>query len=423
MSFKVLKKVYGIQGNFCKKKDICIYILKKDDYFFFLFRAGEPLWAEISRLIFRFSFLAIFIMISIILIIQVQNSPIIDQIHRDEHSLMLAPHLRICFDGWQPVLQCTTNSGESCNQHVQNITQQVNGNLNYYGEALTCYLFQSDWILSNHRLKNHHGSSLQFYYYGNVSNKSLVHVESYHPLHDPNLPVYGLTGDFDQWYSEDENAKFQSFEQSNLKTHNVFHLDPTKSSQIGYEYKRREKMDRTLWNYIGFGTRREIIHQIVTVQYQSTTIDKSNEQENVSLLPFVGSLDVFPTSYSTLVMREQRAFTVIHGIGIIGGIFGLMIGFQASVFGYRPRSPWGIVHRWTVAWMRKSLLDGLRARFSNHVHIPIVHPVYNSHSQEIHRMTSLEERLNVFEFLFQAYYIDDEVFRSLGGGRGGTEGV
>lgn len=336
--------------------------------------------------------------------------------HRDENTVMMVPDIRFCFDGWEdqpnPVLQCTTDFGESCSQHIQDITKQVKRNLNYYGYKLTCYLFKGDneLKLSTNRLTSN-GSSLQFYYYGQPSNQSILHIEAYHPFHDPNIPMYNITGTFDQWYSKDESIKFESDEQLNLKSKNVFNLDPSKESQIGYQFKRREKMDLTLWNYIGFGTKREILHQIETTKYQANSVEPHND--------FLGSLHVFPTSYYTVVMREQRAFTVIHGIGIIGGIFGLIIGFQASVFGYRPRSPWGIVHRWTVDLMRKSLLDGLRSRFSNDVHIPIVHPVRNSPNQEEgHRMAKLEERLHVFEFLFQAYYIDDEVFRSLGGGEG-----
>ncbi|KAI7889266.1 uncharacterized protein EV154DRAFT_424098 [Mucor mucedo] len=402
-------------------------------------RAGEPLWAEMSRFIFRSFFFAVFMMMSVILLVQVQDSPMIDQVHRDEHTTVLAPHLRFCFDGWKSVvLQCTTNFGGSCNEHLEDMTPQVQGNLNYYGYALTCYLFKADTLLLGPDRWTSQGTSLQFYYYGETLNQSIVHVESYPPLHDPNLPVYGLSGEFDGWYTADENAKFQASEQGNLKTQNVFHLESTRASQIGYRYGRREKMDRSLWNLIGFGTRREMVHDIETVQYQTTTMDVTWVEEEEGSLPLVGSLHVFPTSYHTKVMREQRAFTVIGGMGMIGGIFGLMIGFQASVFGYRPRSPWGIVHRWTVGWMRKSLLDGLRARFSKKdLHIPIVHPIHHGKEEE-HRMAKLEERLHVFEFLFQAYYIDDEVFRSLGnsssgngsngngsggGGGGGGEGV
>lgn len=52
----------------------------------FFNRPGEPLWAEICRLLFRFSFLAIFITMTTVLVLQVQNSPIIDQQYYDHNS-------------------------------------------------------------------------------------------------------------------------------------------------------------------------------------------------------------------------------------------------------------------------------------------------------------------------------------------------
>lgn len=373
------------------------------------------MWAEISRFLFRFLFLAIFIIISAILVLQVENSPIIDQIHHDETSSINAPDIRLCFDGWTdtlPQLQCTTDYGQSCNQHVRDITTNVESNLNYYGSKLTCYLFTGQHMyLGNDRLSNN-GSQIQFYFNEPNNTRSIIHVEFYHPLHDPNRPIYTLPGLFDRWYNKDESAKFQADEQANLKTENVYNIDPHISTQMGYEFTKREKIDLTAWNYIGFGTQRETVHQIKTL-----LLHHNNDNS---------SFYVYPSSYSTVVIREQRAFTIIHGIGIIGGIFGLMIGIQANVFGYRPRSPWGMVHRCSIGLMRKSLLKGLRARFSNHdVDIPIIHPVHKRYStkspmneviidnDEDKRMVKLEERLHVFEMLFQAYYIDDEVFRSL----------
>ncbi|KAK4515433.1 uncharacterized protein ATC70_010378 [Mucor velutinosus] len=401
-------------------------------------------------------------------------SPIIDQQYYDHNSdyTVAAPDIRFCFDGWvntaSPVLQCATDFGESCSNYLINITENVRSNLNYYGTKLSCQLFRplkQTFKLgrTNDRIA-HSGSFLKFYYYGQPSNNSILHVELYHPDHDANLPVYNISGDF-EWYSMDENAKFQSSEQMNLKTENVFEVHPSYSTRIGYELLERQKMDGSAWNYIGFGSTRISQYQLKSNQMSadSETTYGTNPQP-------LGSLHVYPMRYDVTVMREQRAFTLVNGMGIVGGIFGLIVGFQASLFGYRPRSPWGILHRWSVGLMRRSLLQGLRARFptTDQVHIPIVHPVHRRFSEallstspttsstpisatrkpqlahrttiieekeddtltitskkgdfcmvsdededEEKRMARLEERLHVFELLFQAYYIDDEVFRSL----------
>lgn len=391
-------------------------------------RAGEPFWAEISRLLFRLWFFAVFSVISCVLILQVKQSPIIHQTHRENNREMMTPDIRFCFDGWvdqaRPVLQCTTDFGRSCDKYLMNITQQVNKELDYYGSQLDCYLFLGgeQMKLGSQRLSNY-GTKLHFYYYGQSANQSALHVEFYHPLHDPNIPTYGIDskGSFDEWYSPDEYAKFVSGEKMNLKTKNVYSLDPAKISQVGYTYKRIERVDPSILNYIGFKSYRDTVHEVETVkkhQVKETTTANKNG--------FLGALYVFPSSQDTIVMREQRAFTVVHGIGIIGGILGLLIGLQTNVFGYRPRSPWGIIHRWSIGLMTRSLLDGLRKRFSSgEVYIPIVQPVHRRFSekdtmddQTLHEETEeertlrLEQRLHVFEYLFQAYYINDEIFRS-----------
>jgi hypothetical protein len=43
------------------------------------YSAGEPLWAEVARLLFRLLFMAVFIIIATVLALQVKNSPVIDQ--------------------------------------------------------------------------------------------------------------------------------------------------------------------------------------------------------------------------------------------------------------------------------------------------------------------------------------------------------
>lgn len=411
-------------------------------------RQGEPVWAEASRFFFRFSFLAIFVFVSTVLVIQIQNSPIIDQTHHDDNPSIVSPDIRLCFDGWidrpAPKLQCTTDYGQSCTQYIRDITKHINSNLNYYGSTLTCYLFTgSNVYLGNNRLSSN-GSQIQFYYYEEDTaatvdyNRSVIHVELYHPKHDPNIPVYNIkdsAGSFYQWYSSDEMAKFQADEQVNSKTENIYNIHPLTQIQLGYEFTQREKIDVTAWNYIGFGTQRETMHQVKSNLHHDAVRSSVRTDERF----LQGSLVVHPISQSTVVIREQRAFTVIHGMGIIGGIFGLIVGIQVSLFGYRPRSPWGLVHRWAIGLMQRSLLKGLRSRFSNQVHIPIIHPVHRRFSEKIpgspashitpptaaavtieeddddddERMMKLEERLHVFEMLFQAYYIDDEVFQSL----------
>ncbi|KAI8143697.1 hypothetical protein BJV82DRAFT_712826 [Fennellomyces sp. T-0311] len=425
-------------------------------------RAGEPLWAEITRTLFRFLFSGVFIAVVVIIILQVRNSPIIEQkyrIHTDDYTIDV-PDIRFCFDGWEPgaspTILCSTDYGTSCSQYVRNITVNIQTGLDYYGDPLACFLFRAPSDFRLGRTNNRHGSGsyLKFHYYGQLADDTArVHVAFYHKLHDPNLPVYHIEDSSSfEWYSPEEDAEFQSTEQENLRTDNAYDLEPNKVTTSSYEIIERQGMqDGNVWNYVGVGIVRDTEYSVSSAAMTEPSIAYFLSDPRP-----LGALHVFPKDYEVTVVHEQRAFTLVNAMGIIGGIFGLIIGLQACLFGYRPRSPWGVVHRWSVGQMRQSLLDGLRSKFPEAANVPIVHPVHRRFSvavrrtahqpklpkrsntepaawqvaetikkeiiyesdededdNESSRMARLEERLHVFELLFQAYYINDEVFQSL----------
>ncbi|CAO3652337.1 unnamed protein product [Cunninghamella echinulata] len=431
-------------------------------------RIGEPIWAEISRFLFRILFLSLFIAIIIVLMLQVRYSPVIDQkyyAHNDEYTVDV-PDIRFCFSGWtntnsniKPYIQCATDFGDSCSQYLIDISENVKIGLNYYDSVLKCYLFRAppsfqlgrtnDRMLSN-------GSYIKFFYYGDrlTSNASQLHTVFYHKYHDPNLPVYSIQDPYNlpfSWYSNSENAQFQSSEAENLRTENAFDLDPNVGSTSSYALIEREEIQASnFWNYVGIAS----IHKR-TFEISSKAVSESVASLYATEPQPLGSLLVFPEGYDVTILREQRAFTLVNAMGIIGGIFGLIVGLQTYLFGYRPRSPWGLIHRWSVGQMRLSLLHNLKSRFPPINNVPIVHPVHrrlttksitlNSKNngsrfstmkdvqlinsdkvvrppyyteEDIEetiqdRICRLEERLHIFELLFQAYYINDEIFRSL----------
>ncbi|KAI9491852.1 hypothetical protein BDB00DRAFT_830915 [Zychaea mexicana] len=451
-------------------------------------RAGEPFWAEITRTLCGLLFFAIFTAVVVIIVLQIRNSPIIDEkyyTHNKDYTIDV-PDIRFCFDGWSPgespIVHCSTDYGTPCSQFMVNMTTNIETGLNYYGDPLTCFLFRAppsvNFRLGRTSDRHGQGSYLKFHYYGEPpdSNVSRVHVAFYHKLHDPNLPVYHVLDDDPnfQWYGPEENAEFQSTEQENLRTKNAYDLEADKVTISSYELIERQDIKTdNVWNYAGVGTIRQSQYNI--------NCGAMTEPDNARFLSDpqpLGALHVFPKDYQVTVMREQRAFTLVNGMGVVGGIFGLIIGLQACLFGYRPRSPWGVVHRWSIGQLRRSLLDGLKRKFPEAVNVPIVHPVHrrfsiavarshknkkieddndehlklpkrsntepaswqkskmeptihqkqffasdeyedetaagnDSEEDEASRMAKLEERLHVFELLFQAYYINDEVFQSL----------
>lgn len=375
--------------------------------------------------------------------------------------------IRFCFDGWEhsnskvlPFLQCATDFAVSCSEYLLNITSNVQTGLNYYGKNLECFLFRAPESFRLGRTSDRvhgAGSYLKFYYYGDrlPSNESRVHVSFYNKYHDPNFAVYGIDDPYNvsfSWYRPEENAQFQSMEQENLRTDNSFDLDPYVVSTASYSlYERDSIRTDENWNYVGMAVIRDKTFGIETsVKSESLVSEYASDPQPL------GSLHIFPTSYDLAIIREQRAFSLLNAMGIVGGIFGLIVGLQAYLFGYRPRSPWGVIHRWSVGHMRRSLLQGLSSTFPKGVNVPIVHPVHRRFSmatsrtrnsehtmrttakrsltdppgrseemktvklpeedydeEEGNRMGRLEERMHVMEMIFQAYYINDEVFRSL----------
>lgn len=263
--------------------------------------------------------------------------------------------IRFCFDGWypdqvntMPFLRCATDFGDSCSQYIINITDSVRTGLDYYGEQLTCFLFRSspDFRLgrTSDRSSSSSGSYLKFHYYGDhlPSNQSRIHVTFYNKYHDPNLPVYNIHDPYNlpkfNWYSKDENAAFQAAEQANLRTDNAFDLDTNTVSTGSYELSERQVIiSDNVWNkYSGIGTSRSVMHQI-----QSQAMSEPAAAHYNSIPAPMGAFNVFPSRYEIAVSREQRAFTLLNAMGIIGGISGLLLGLQALLFGFRPRSPWG----------------------------------------------------------------------------------
>lgn len=307
--------------------------------------------------------------------LQVRNSPIIDQKfyrHTDDYTidvpgkyssshfvksvtLYMIIDIRFCFDGWypdqvktMPFLRCATDFGDSCSQYIINITDSVRTGLDYYGEQLTCFLFRSspDFRLgrTSDRSSSSSGSYLKFHYYGDhlPSNQSRIHVTFYNKYHDPNLPVYNIHDPYNlpdfHWYSKDENAAFQAAEQANLRTDNAFDLDTNSVSTGSYELSERQVIiSDNVWNkYFGIGTARSVMHQI-----ESQAMSEPSTAHYHSIPAPLGAFNVFPRRYEVAVFREQRAFTLLNAMGIIGGISGLLLGLQALLFGFRPRSPWG----------------------------------------------------------------------------------
>ncbi|KAI9484637.1 hypothetical protein BDB00DRAFT_878606 [Zychaea mexicana] len=385
-------------------------------------RPGEPGWTEFARLALKFTFGAYMVYLVLSLTRQIIHSPIIDQQYYDETTdgSIYVPDVRFCFDDYQqtePYVRCATDYGMQCSQYLQTFYPPT-------ARERVCILFRApDTVrLASPVHRQAEGSYLKFDYYGNVTQ---VQISLYHRDHDPNLEIYNLKKENDgddmfEWTSPYEESHFRAAEsttyhhyqeQQHLVTANRVH---TGSYALG---KRIVLKEDSWWNYIGYASDTATWHQITSSKLISESSPPTYVTGGGGGKQPLGSLHLFPERYTTQITAEQRAFTVVQAIGVLGGVFGLLVTAQHWLFGYRPRSPWGVIQRWSIGQMRLSLLQGLLSKFQQkHENVPIVHPLLkrtSSSATHVERMAHLEDRLHTLEQLFQAYYIDDEIFQSL----------
>lgn len=424
--------------------------------------------------------------------------------------------VKFCFENWEetkePIIRCTTDFGAQCSNFFYQLPKQKSAD----GSNTVCSLFRAPLTFSlgqtSKRSLDSSGSFLKFDYYSGIDmtykNQSVLHdkkqqvkIELYNKLHNPNLEIYksvlyksitNTTSLSFQWNSvEEENMYRSESDFTGQASKNAYRLSTSLMSTVSFELIKRISLETSIWNYIGIAPTINTHHEIETMTASESFPMEYNPLSS-SAQPF-GSLHVFPANYQTKVLREQKAFAFINAIGIFGGLFGLLFSLQTCLFGYRPRSPWGYMHRWSFGQFRSSLMNGLHTNFfpstikafTNTRHVPInqqtsVVPIQhqmsdysisssahtpeniNTHADYFHqsnhlpstsknglypliiptetrnntnyllspspiinfsemkgkqgselRMALIEERIYTLERLFQAYYIDDEIFRSL----------
>jgi hypothetical protein len=346
--------------------------------------------------------------------------------------MLLLLDVRFCFDGYPaytptdprtPGVTCQTDNGYTCSQFVQKLDMSVfqptyADNLG----AVNCFLFRatSDFVLTSTSGANN-GSRLLFTFWGDQTiNSGRVHASIYPKTMDPNVVVYGINDSITNLMPEDQVLNWQINERNDIQATNVFDIQPYTYSAAAYNLINHQYLQNVGWNYVGF----------LPISNSTPEVDTSFRQEApnpnyVSTHTDIGVMAVFPLSFVTTIEREVKMYTLVNALGFVGGIFGLLVAVQTWLFGYRPRSPWGVVHRWSVGDMKRSLLRGLQSKFKiSESGVPLVHPVHHRFSvtdfnnldydeSETQRINRVEERMQMLEMLFKAYYVDDEVFRSL----------
>ncbi|KAF1797131.1 hypothetical protein FB192DRAFT_1347341 [Mucor lusitanicus] len=393
-------------------------------------RTGEPVWAETSRIVAQVFFLFIFAMFLYFVIRQAVDSPNVTQRIEYAAAEVDVPDVRFCYDGYPsqsatygpPGVSCQTDNGYSCTEHIKQLNMSVfqptfSDNLG----AVNCFLFRApnDFKMTSTSGKNN-GSRLLFTMFGDqTTTYGRVHVSVFAKEMDPNAKIYGYDDGMSNYLSEADVLNWQTSERNDLQATNVYTIQPFTYSALSYDIVDHRYLQPVGWNYVGFLPVTNSTPEIES-NFRSEAPNPTYTSGHIDL----GVLAVFPENFATLVDREVKMYTLVNALGFVGGIFGLLIAAQAWLFGYRPRSPWGVVHRWSTGSRKQSLLQGLQQKFkTTDSGIPLVHPVHHRFSvnefqnlgqeTEAQRVSRVEERMQILELLFKAYYVDDEVFRSL----------
>lgn len=395
-------------------------------------RTGEPLWAETTRIIFQIFLLFIFCVFLAFVIRQAIKSPNITQTIQESASSVDVPDVRFCFDGFPQYpptdirtlgISCATDNGYSCSQFIQPLDMSVFQPV--YADNLgpvNCYMFRapSDFVLTSTSGANN-GSRLLFNMWGDQSiTFGRVHVSVYPKQMNPNVATYSINDTISSLMSEANVLNWQNAERNDLQATNVFDIQPSTYSSLAYNLIDHQYLQDVGWNYVGFLPITNSTPEIETFFRQ-----ESPNPNYVFTHADLGLIAVYPAAFVENVRREVKMYTLVNALGFVGGIFGLLVAVQAWLFGFRPRSPWGVVQRWSVGNMKRSLLKGLQSKFKiSESGVPLVHPVHHRFSvtdfnnldydePETQRINRVEERMQMLEMLFKAYYVDDEVFRSL----------
>ncbi|KAI8137677.1 hypothetical protein BJV82DRAFT_634261 [Fennellomyces sp. T-0311] len=436
-------------------------------------RVGEPMWAEVTRLGSKMLLFAIFVVFFVILTIQILSSPkaMFTITVKSPGGSVPVPDIRFCFEGFSiqadpgtdmyPAVICMTDTGKWCNDDLHRLDMSIHAPIfmNNLGNT-TCYLFapaenamslgpatlsSSDTIFS--------GSRMQFNFQAaNISEEGRIHVSFHHPQVDPNRRIY-----FDESPPKLTDEMYSSFIVDDLtdfhSSGSIMDLDAFDSSIVDYQFETTQVLQDVGWNYVGFAAIHDESYRVTTDSRIQSRQVPGSARSNI-----VGEMTVQPASDGVLLHREQKIHTLMNTVGIIGGLFGLFVTIQAILFGYRPQSPFGVVHRWIPG---SSIDRGLKKRFDmNQARVPFVNPVHSRYEsldltayglsksyyvdEEVamdkesregmlsrvsltgsdststtqalsdeRRLAALEDRVQLQELLLKSYYVDDEVFQRL----------
>ncbi|KAI9359730.1 hypothetical protein BD770DRAFT_442325 [Pilaira anomala] len=420
-------------------------------------RSGEPLWAETSRLLVRFILLVLFLAFVAYVIYRSIDSPVVAQEILEDTNSVSIPDIRFCFDGFneenfKPYVSCVFRNGTTCSDKIIELDNNKHKPTyhDYFGD-ITCSMFSPgpDFRIVDDKLgyTDATGTKVQFSFSAEPLNLTdisygVIYIDFYPDGYNPNTIVQGLTTE--SKLTDDYIRKWKLDEQASNTVNSIL-LRQGVVSTASYTLSTVSKLRKDDgWNYIGFSSSYSDTMEVQTFYKDSPQSPMNIPAPDDFNRSYISLLVVQPSAFVLTTKKDQKVFTLLNAFAQAGGVLGLFIAVQTILFGFRPQSPWGIVHRWSFGKLRIKLTDRLANYFNRlGTPVPLVNPVNTRFSnvngqayfntgndmyvpygpdipsavegsaEQENRMQRMEERLQLMELLLKSYYLNDEVFRSL----------
>ncbi|KAI9019503.1 hypothetical protein CLU79DRAFT_704664, partial [Phycomyces nitens] len=434
---------YGIWRTI-KIKDFLPSVVKN-----FFWDPRQPLWTEMSRLVLRAILLFLFVSYVIFSITQALWSPTTSITMRTKVVAVQVPDVRFCIEGLEMPLNpteaiksefrnridCITDKGVSCSGFITWLDTSIHLPRfeNSVGSS-DCYLFSppSSFRLGATGGGITSGSKLHFDFNGEPQETITIQITQYPPGMDPNIKIYNTnTSDVPLIMSDEAVKEWSVRDIKGNNDPNTFIVYTNEALSIQYQIKDHQYLEETGWNKIGFLSR---YNHTPEIMYSSI---KSNftiiRERFMTKYPFFSTTTLYPMDFYEVIEQDQKIHTIINSLGSVGGIISIILGIQAWLFGIRPKSPWGVVQRWSFGAVKYSLKKRLREEFHepdipiSHVHAKKGQPkdkknkddskTEESVEQKLANLQKslhiMEERTRLAELLLSSYYVDNEIFKTL----------
>ncbi|KAI8139900.1 hypothetical protein BJV82DRAFT_672281 [Fennellomyces sp. T-0311] len=414
-------------------------------------RTGEPRWTEVSHLMNKIVLTFLFGAYFTYNIILVLRSPIATTTLTKAVPSVLLPEARVCTDHSDTrylVLRSQTDQlteeqfGELATIRQLNLTKHYPYFTTSASGRMTCWTFNTSDYFKVYDYQSGNNSRIKLAFGGisqTSSNDTRIQIELYPPGRNPNQIIYN---DMEQpSMTDDEIQEWRGRDLDDIQGPNKYSFEFSAYVAISYQIQKHRYLKSTGWNNVGFLQDYNEVLELST-SFQSTTGDSAMRN----------TIDIYPMSMTEVTLQEQKVHTLLGALGAVGGLYSLLVAMDCLLFGTRPKSPWGLIQRFSIWRAKKSLLDHLYNAFGFLGRpIPYIEPVHDrfedpaggisqtsrrsiddpmisekqsadsaikTDDDELRRtqkeVQDLQRRLQLMEAMFRAYYINDEVFQKLG---------